>query len=126
MCIRDRYLGTSLWASPAIMQEPSLKGGVFATAPVNRQDIFNRMWQETGAETPGKFAPLGFDAVALTAMLSADERGNFKKRLTEETGFAGFSGTFRFQPDGLNLRLLDVRQIDGGKSRVIAPAAEGF
>ena len=123
---RVRYLGTSLWASPAIMQEPSLKGGVFATAPVNRQDIFNRMWQETGAETPGKFAPLGFDAVALTAMLSADQRGNFKKRLTEETGFAGFSGTFRFQPDGLNLRLLDVRQIDGGKSRVIAPAAEGF
>lgn len=123
---KTRFIGTSLWSSPAILQEPSLMRGLFATAPMARREVFAKLWKETGSETPGKYAPLGFDAVALTATLTARHPERFRLMLTSDAGFAGFSGMFRLRPDGSNIRLLDVHEITGGGSRIVAPAPEKF
>ena len=121
-----RYVGTSLWSSPAILQEPSLKRGIYADTPESRRRSFSRMWKETGAQTLGNYAPLGFDAVALTAALSEQNPGSFRRRLTDREGFAGFTGTFRFEANGRNRRLLDVLEITGGATEVVAPAQKNF
>ena len=123
---RVRFVGTSLWSSPAILQEPSLQRGIYADAPESRRRVFNGMWRETGAQRPGSHAALGFDAVALLAALSADDLESFRKKLTGREGFAGFSGTFRFEPDGRNTRLLDVLEIDSGSARVLVEAGATF
>lgn len=121
-----RYVGTSLWSAPAILQEPSLKGGVYADSPASRREEFERIWSETGVRAPGGYAALGFDAVALSATLAASDPSSFRRRLSGKEGFAGFSGTFRFEPDGRNTRLLEVLEITGGATRVAAQAREAF
>ena len=123
---RVRFVGTSLWSSPAILQEPSLQRGIYADAPESRRRAFNSIWRETGARPPGGHATLGFDAVALSAALSAEDPGAFRQRLAGREGFAGFSGTFRFEPDGRNTRLLDVLEIDSGSARILVEAGATF
>lgn len=121
-----RYLGTSLWSSPAILQEPSLRGGWFAAAPEEGQKSFNRLWQETGKPAANRYTIIGFDAVALATTLVRTARFSRLTTLTEGAGFSGFSGMFRLLPDGRNIRLLDVREITEDGSRVIAPAPNRF
>ena len=123
---RTRFVGTSLWSSPAILQEPSLQRGIYADAPESRRRVFNGMWRETGARPPGSHAALGFDAVALSAALSAGDLESFRQKLTGREGFAGFSGTFRFEPDGRNTRLLDVLEIERGSAKVLVEAGATF
>ena len=123
---RTRFVGTSLWSSPAILQEPSLQRGIYADAPASRRRAFNGMWRETGTRPPGGHARLGFDAVALSAALSTGDSGSFRQKLAGREGFAGFSGTFRFEPDGRNTRLLDVLEIENGSAKVLVEAGATF
>ena len=123
---RIRFVGTSLWSAPSILQEPSLQHAIYADAPSSRRQTFNRLWRDTGTPTPGDYARLGFDAVALTSTLSASDPESFQSKLTNREGFAGFSGTFRFEVDGRNTRLLDVVEIDGGSPKVVAAAGTAF
>ncbi|MGC6485351.1 MAG: penicillin-binding protein activator, partial [Candidatus Puniceispirillales bacterium] len=117
-----RYLGTSLWSSPAILQEPSLRGGWYAAAPEKRQSLFETLWKETGKPAANRYTIIGFDAVALATTLAGTADHNRLSTLTQNAGFAGFSGMFKLLPDGRNIRLLDVREITEDGSMVIAPA----
>ena len=121
-----RYLGTSLWASPAILQEPSLRGGWFAAPPATRETLFESLWRETGKPVSNRYTMIGFDAAALASTLARKDRSQLKSILTQNAGFAGFSGMFRLLPDGRNIRLLDVRGITSDGSEVIAVAPERF
>lgn len=123
---RTSFIGTSLWSSPAILQEPSLAGAIFAAAPASRRAVFDAMWQEADGAPLGKFAVMGFDAVALVSTLSHLDKDKFRFELINERGFSGFSGRFKLLPEGSNIRLLDMRRITNGTSEVIAEAAEKF
>ena len=121
-----RYLGTSLWASPAILQEPSLRGGWYAAPPQSRERLFVDLWRETGKSVPNRYTMIGFDAVALASTLARMNPQDPIPTLTQKAGFAGFSGMFRLLPDGRNIRLLDVREITEGGGKVIASAPKSF
>ena len=121
-----RYLGTSLWASPAILQEPSLRGGWYAAPPQSRERLFVDLWRETGKSMPNRYTMIGFDAVALASTLARMNPQDPIPTLTQKAGFAGFSGMFRLLPDGRNIRLLDVREITEGGGKVIASAPKSF
>ena len=123
---KTRYLGTSLWSSPAILQEPSLNGGLFATASSQRRASFDALWQDSGNTVPGPYATLGFDAVALMATVADQNSEDFRLNFNNDAGFAGFSGMFKLLADGRNIRLLDVHQIDDGTSKVVRPAPVSF
>ena len=47
-------------------------------------------------------------------------------QLTDEGGFAGIDGAFRFRRDGIAERALEVQQVDAGRFSVIEPAPKGF
>ena len=121
-----RYLGTSLWASPAILQEPSLRGGWYAAPPQSRERLFVDLWRETGKSMPNRYTMIGFDAVALASTLARMNPQDPIPTLTQKSGFAGFSGMFRLLPDGRNIRLLDVREITENGGKVIATAPKSF
>ena len=75
--------------------------------------------------------PLGrtaYDLVALAAILGSQEGGAKYDRetLTTESGFAGIGGLFRFLPDGLAERSLEVREITPDGAKTVDPAEKSF
>ena len=119
-----RFVGSSQWNRIDMITEPSLQGGLYATIPTEKRQRFEKVWKTYFADAPGDLAPLGFDAVAVASLMTADVSVN--EVLLRDKGFAGFSGVFRFYPDGNNQRHLEVRQINAYKSAIVSPADTTF
>jgi hypothetical protein len=119
-----------------MITEPSLQGGLYATLPTDRRQRFEKVWNTYFTEPPGDLAPLGFDAVAVASLMTGDASTDNEDMsnnedmannvLLRETGFAGFSGVFRFYPDGSHRRHLEVRQINRFRSATVRPADTTF
>jgi hypothetical protein len=125
-----RYLGTGLWDEPAIHTEAALAGGWFPASLQDAGSTFATRMQSLFAITPTPVIGLGYDAVALAGVLTAqsnDPAMRFSAQaLTLSSGFAGIQGIFRLRPDGLSERGLAVMEIDGAGVRVIDPAPASF
>jgi len=121
-----RFVGSSQWNRADMITEPSLQGGLYATLPTDRRQRFEKVWNTYFTEPPGDLAPLGFDAVAVASLMTGDATTDNEDMannvLLRETGFAGFSGVFRFYPDGSHRRHLEVRQINRFRSATVRPA----
>ena len=117
-----RYLGTANWNQPAILQEPSLEKGLFAAIPASNSSKLNRFWNQVHGGQADQLAKLGFDAVSIALQLAGLPAEDRWRYLVANTGFAGFSGTFRLLPDGQNMRLFEIRQIDKGGSKLVQKA----
>jgi ABC-type branched-subunit amino acid transport system substrate-binding protein len=118
-----RLMGTSVWAGDA-EREPSLAGGWYvAPDPTVRTEFENR-YRAAFGETPTRLASLGYDAVALAALLSRDRgrQGFARAAIENREGFAGSDGLFRFRANGAierGLAIMEVRQ----NSNVVLDAA---
>lgn len=121
-----KYLGTSQWTTAAILQEPSLNGGWFASQPSAQADQFQSLWSVTNQGRASKYAMMAFDAVALVSTLSPDHPQGITGALTSNSGFNGFSGAFKLAPFGQNTRQLEIREINAGSFDVIVPAKTTF
>ena len=120
------FIGPSSWNNAAILQEPSLKNGWFADMPQDNQNRFQQIWKDHFNEPASKPAILAFDAIALASTLDHDDSQMMIANLTQDQGFSGFSGMFRFHQDGTNTRLLEIRQINDQDTGVVFPAARRF
>jgi branched-chain amino acid transport system substrate-binding protein len=123
-----QVLGTALWNDPALGTEPTLVGGWFAAPePVPRAEFAARFENVTG-HRPHGLASLGYDAVALAAVLARGDQGpDFSVgALTADHGFAGVDGIFRFRPDGLSERGLAVLEMQRNEFKVLDPAPTAF
>jgi len=121
---RVLYLGNAQWNQQRILTEPSLQGGVFASRPTGRDDIFNGLWSEVWATRPGALARLSFDAMAMATVLTGQKRQLWQAALESESGFSGFSGAYRLLPGGGNQRAFELRQIEAGVSALLQPAPD--
>ena len=121
---RVLYLGNAQWNQQRILTEPSLQGGVFASRPTGRDEIFNGLWSEVWTSRPGALARLSFDAMAMATVLTAQQRQLWQAALESKSGFSGFSGAYRLLPGGGNLRAFELRQIQGGVSAILQPAPD--
>jgi branched-chain amino acid transport system substrate-binding protein len=121
---RVLYLGNAQWNQQRILTEPSLQGGVFASRPTGRDDIFNGLWSEVWPTRPGVLARLSFDAMAMATVLTGQQRQLWQAALESESGFSGFSGAYRLLPGGGNQRAFELRQIEGGVSAILQPAPD--
>ena len=120
------FIGPSSWNNAAILQEPSLRNGWFADMPQDNQNRFQQIWKDHFNEPASKPAILAFDAIALASTLDHDDSQMMIVNLTQDQGFSGFSGMFRFHQDGTNTRLLEIRQINDQDTGVVFPAARRF
>jgi len=115
---QTRFMGTSVWAGDA-QREPTLAGGWYVSTDPTSRSSFEGRYQTTFGEQPTRLASLGYDAVALAALLSRDggSNGISRTRLENSEGFAGSDGLFRFRSNGAverGLAIIEVRQNEVG------------
>jgi ABC-type branched-subunit amino acid transport system substrate-binding protein len=126
-----RFLGTALWEDPQLLSEPTLQGGWFPAPPPDLWNNFRERYEQAFGSTPPRVASLGYDAVALAAVL--EQRGASAgaflpytpAAITQSVGFAGIDGIFRFLPNGhvqRGLAVLEIRR-NGFVERDPAPSA---
>ena len=127
-----RFLGTALWEDPQLLNEPTLQGGWFPAPPPTLWNTFRQRYQESFGNLPPRVASLGYDAVALAAVL--EQRGSAEgaflpytnETITQSLGFAGIDGIFRFLATGEVQRGLAVLEIQRAGFIERDPAPRSF
>jgi ABC-type branched-subunit amino acid transport system substrate-binding protein len=127
---RPNLLGTELWSGEAsIANSRALRGAWFSTVSDDRYRQFVDSYQARFGEQPYRIATLGYDAVLLALRITRDWQPGtaFPTHLmTEEGGFLGLDGPFRFTSDGVGERSMEVRQVGAGTISVVDPAPTRF
>ncbi|MEZ5994262.1 MAG: penicillin-binding protein activator [Hyphomonadaceae bacterium] len=109
-----RLMGTSVWAGEA-EREPTLAGGWYVSPDPSARTDFENRYRAMFGDSPTRLSSLGYDAVALAALLSRDRgsQGFSRTAIENSEGFAGSDGLFRFRPNGAierGLAIIEVRQ----------------
>jgi ABC-type branched-subunit amino acid transport system substrate-binding protein len=126
---RARILGTELWANDAALgSETALRGAWFAAVP---DSLFNQMrgrYRARYGAAPYRLSSLAYDAVLLAIRTARDWRPGTRypqRALHDPGGFTGIDGPYRFAPNGVAQRALEVREVTAGGSVVVSPAPRG-
>jgi hypothetical protein len=112
-----------LWNQNQLLSEPSLQGSIFAKRPSVADPVFEEKWAQIWPhDGSGQLARLGFDAMALVSSLTEIERADWTAKITDDSGFNGYSGAFRLRDNGSNIRAYEIRRIWAGKSDIVQRA----
>ncbi len=127
-----RFLGTALWDDPSLRKEPSLQGAWFPAPPPALWRTFANRYRQAYGRTPPRVASLGYDAVALAAVLEqrAAREGAFliytAESISQPVGFSGIDGIFRFLPNGQVQRGLAILELRPETFVEVDPAPQSF
>jgi len=124
-----QFLGTIRWQDDArILSEEALGGGWFAASSPDAFAAFEDRFDAVFGQPPEQLASLAYDATALAVIVQRDlgDRRFFEESLTDAEGFAGATGLFRLQPDGLAQHGLAVLEVARGDIREIDPTPIRF
>jgi ABC-type branched-subunit amino acid transport system substrate-binding protein len=125
-----RILGTELWANDADLgRTAALRGAWFAAPSDSMFDQLRTRYRARFGAAPYRLASLGYDAVLLAMRVGRDWRPGRpfpEGELRMAEGFAGLDGAFRFGPDGVAERALEVREVTAAGTIVISPAPRSF
>jgi branched-chain amino acid transport system substrate-binding protein len=124
---RVRFMGTSAWAGEA-QREPALAGGWYVAADPALRSDFEARYQATFGREPTRLSSLGYDAVALAALLSRDRgaQGFSRAAIEHQEGFAGSDGLFRFGANGAIQRGLAIIEVGQNTVSVLDSAPRRF
>jgi ABC-type branched-subunit amino acid transport system substrate-binding protein len=122
-----RLMGTSVWAGEAA-REPTLAGGWYVAPDPNARTEFEAHYRAVYGEAPTRLASLGYDAVALSALLSRDRgsSGLTRGALQNPEGFAGSDGLFRFNDNGSIERGLAIIEVRPTETTILDAAPGRF
>ena len=123
-----QILGTGVWNDARVLKYPALQGAWFATPENAGFNAFAGRYRARFNTDPTRIATLSYDAVSLTAALARTQGASrFSDQvLTNNSGFNGADGVFRFRGDGQNERGLAVLQIGNGTVSTISAAPRNF
>jgi hypothetical protein len=125
-----RILGTELWSTESdLPQLAGLRGAWFASASETMFSQLRTRYRARYGKSPYRLASLGYDSVLLAVKIAANwpiGRPFPEAALRDPGGFAGVDGAFRFRPDGVAERALQVQQVDAGGLTVVSAAPKGF
>ena len=125
-----RILGTELWSGELMVSKtPALRGAWFAALSDARFGRFADSYKARFGTAPYRLATFGYDSVLLAVRIARDWRYNAPfpaARMTERDGFLGLDGPFRFAPNGLGERALEVREARAGGITIVSTAPEKF
>lgn len=122
-----KLLGSGMWESQALIDDPDVDGAWFAVPPIGIRERFDIRFANQFGYIPSRLTTLAYDSVALMKVLSTDYHsyGAVKKEeLLNPHGFKGMTGLFKFKQNGLNERSLAVYEIKDGKIEEIEPASK--
>jgi ABC-type branched-subunit amino acid transport system substrate-binding protein len=123
-----RFIGTGLWEDATLGREPAMQGAWFAGPSPGGAEAFVARFERAFGHRPHRLAGLGYDAVALAALLVQGGEAAMADRaqLLNPSGFEGTDGLFRFLADGTAERGLAVIEIRPNGLQVIEPAPRKF
>ena len=122
-----KLLGTGQWTS-SDLKNPALDGAWFADTDLASISGFKTKYTDKYGEAPSAVAPLAYDAVALVSGIvrRSGATGINRNVIESRTGYSGYTGVFRFRPDGGNERGLAVYEISGDDLRIVSAAPKAF
>lgn len=126
---RVRLLGSQFMETDGrLSREPTLQGAWFAAPPADVRTEFERRYRAAYGRAPARLATLGYDAVALAAVLAKMPGGpDFSQAaLTNPAGFSGMDGVFRLREDGTVERSYAIYELVPGSPRMIEPGRRSF
>lgn len=125
-----RILGTDRWNTDASLgSSPMMRGAWFASVSDGLYSRYAEKYRTRFGKTPLRLSSLGYDSVLLVARVAQDWKVGTAfpvTRLTDKGGFIGIDGAFRFMPNGMSERMLEVQEIQAGKFVTIDPAPQAF
>lgn len=123
-----KLLGTSAWAGAETEREPTLAGGWYAASDPGVRENFEQRYHEAYNRDATRLSSLGYDAVALSALLAREggSRGFTRAALQRNDGFLGSDGIFRFRADGSIERGLAIMEVRANGSTPADPAPRRF
>ncbi|OYU89191.1 MAG: ethanolamine utilization protein EutM [Bradyrhizobiaceae bacterium PARB1] len=123
-----QLLGTGLWDNPRVFNSASMQGGLYAAPDPAGFRAFSGRYRTKYGNDPVRTATLAYDAVALVAALARTQGGQrfAPDTLTNQSGFAGIDGLFRFRSDGGNDRGLAVMKVASGGGQPVAGSPKSF
>ena len=125
-----RLLGTELWNGDAtIAKSPAMRGAWFAAVSDKRFSQFEQSYRTRFGASPSRLATLGYDSVLLTLNVARGWKPGTlfpTAKLYGRDGFIGLDGVFRFEPNGVAERAMEVREVGPGTFVNASPAPVKF
>ena len=125
-----KALGTELWNTESqIAAMTPLHGAWFASVPDGLYRQLAAKYRARFGNSPYRIASMGYDAVLLVSRIAQDWKvgSDFPvARLTDDGGFTGIDGPFRFRDDGIVERSLEVSQVGPGGMTIVSPPPAKF
>ena len=125
-----KVLGTDLWnIEGTLAGSPPIYGAWFASVSDTLYTQYAAKYRARFGKAPLRLSSLGYDSVLLVARVARDWRPGTRfpvAQLTDPQGFIGVDGAFRFNPNGLTDRMLEVQEVQAGKFVTVSPAPSQF
>lgn len=125
-----QLLGTELLSGDSsITQSAAMRGVRFAAVSDARFKRFADSYNTRFGGQPFRIATLGYDSVLLALRVARDWKigTSFPTgKLYADDGFLGLDGAFRFKPNGVVDRAMEVREVRAGEVVIIDPAPARF
>ena len=125
-----KILGTDLWnIDGTLAGSAPLYGAWFASVSDTLYTQYATKYRARFGKAPLRLSSLGYDSVLLVARVARDWRPGTRfpiGQLTDPQGFIGVDGAFRFNPNGMTDRMLEVQEIQAGKFVTVSPAPAQF
>jgi ABC-type branched-subunit amino acid transport system substrate-binding protein len=125
-----RLLGPDLWAGEQRLGRTARLRGAWYAAPTDvRFGQFASRYKARYGAAPPRLASIGYDAMLLTVRASREWRPGRRfpvNALSDDEGFLGVDGVFRFNRQGVAERGLEVRQVTPTGVTVVSPAPSSF
>lgn len=122
-----KLLGTGQWTT-SDLSDSALDGAWFADTDHERLERFRTSYEDEFDDRPSANAALAYDTIVLAANIAGRHGADgFRPEVIESpSGFAGYTGVFRFLADGTAERGLAVYEVEEGDTRAISPAPTRF
>jgi len=125
-----KVLGTDLWnIEGTLAGSPPIYGAWFASVSDTLYTQYATKYRARFGTAPLRLSSLGYDSVLLVARVARDWHPGTRfpvAQLTDPQGFIGVDGAFRFNPNGLTDRMLEVQEVQAGKFVTVSAAPSQF
>jgi len=120
------YIGNSLWSHNIALKEPALEKGIFPDfSKINYTD-YDEEYFKTFNQRPHKISSIAYDLIGLLSSLQTNNKDITIINITNNSGFLGTNGLFRFNKDGNVERSLSIYQIKNQQIEEIKKASLNF
>ena len=106
-----------------------MRGAWFAAVSDKRFGQFEQSYRTRFGAAPSRLATLGYDSVLLTLNVARGWKPGTlfpTAKLYARDGFIGLDGVFRFEPNGVAERAMEVREVGAGTFVTASPAPAKF